>query len=285
MENNELSKNFELKTGINFNTFYNGYRNKLIWHLTKYTKDQDISQDFVDDAFTQALVKIDNFDNDKSQIHTWVYKIAENLVKKDFKDRNRLSLVSMDKENDDETHLTISGMLSDEDDNNKVETDLILIKKAKIVKDTIMSLPEKYKTVMVMRELQKKSYTDIAESCVKIQEINTTSNLKLDSPSDILDLELINNGVKNCYVNITYVDYKNKSTIQFEIEPKKSFLLTKDDIENVIDIELLTDENLVGTYRTTTNLSTIKSQISKGRQLIQSMVSNKFKNLDEHGIF
>ena len=41
---------------------------------------------------------------------------------------------------------------------------------------------------------------------------------------------------------------------------------------------------MVGTYKTTTNLSTIKSQISKGRQLIQSMVKKKFKHLDEHGI-
>ena len=189
MRENELSKKFELKTGLKFNTFYTIYKPKLVWHLTKYTKDQEVSEDFADDAFTQALLKIDNYNIEKSQIHTWVYKIAENLVKKDFKDKGRMNVVSMDKENDDS--LNLSGLISNGIENEKIEEDLILLKKVQLVKESIHSLPEKYKKVMVMRELEHKSYTDIADSCVKYIDIDTTDEIfSLESPTDLFDLEI-----------------------------------------------------------------------------------------------
>ena len=37
-------------------------------------------------------------------------------------------------------------------------------------------------------------------------------------------------------------------------------------------------------YITTTNLSTIKSQISKGRQLVIKKIESKLKHLDENGL-
>jgi len=49
-------------------------------------------------------------------------------------------------------------------------------------------------------------------------------------------------------------------------------------------IEIDAKDKIEGIYRATTNLSTIKSQISKGRQLIQSMVAKKFKYLEDNGI-
>jgi len=282
MLNDNLSIRFEQITGQKFTTFYSIYKPKLVWYLTKYTKDHELSEDFADDAFTQALLKIENYNSDKSQVHTWVYKIAENLVKKDFKDRKRINIVSMDKENND--NLNLSTLISNEllDDDSKIEDDLIVIKKAEIVKDAINRLPEKYKVVMTLRELEGKAYLDIANLCVKDYEINIENNTtNLDNISDFLDLEIKNNSRTKSYINITYND---NETIQFEIKPNSTFNLNNDEIDNILDITIISNGILNGSYRTKTNLSTIKSQISKGRQLIQSMVQKKFKLLDEHGI-
>lgn len=284
MLNDNLSNKFEQITGQNFATFYSIYKPKLIFYLTKYTKDQELSEDFADDAFTQALLKIDNYNCDKSQIHTWVYKIAENLVKKDYKDKKRMNIVSMDKENDD--NLNLSTLISNEllDDDSKIEDDLIILKKAEIVKDAIHRLPDKYKTVMVLRELENKTYLDIANLCVKDYELNLENGkINLESAPDFLDLELRNDNDINSYVNITYDDGDNK-IIQFKIKSNNTFKISRDDIEGVLDIEIISNGGISGLYRATTNLSTIKSQISKGRQLIQSMVQKKFKLIDEHGI-
>lgn len=282
MLNDNLSNHFEQITGQNFKTFYSTHKPKLVWYLTKYTKSQELSEDFADDAFTQALLKIENYNSDKSQVHTWVYKIAENLVKKDFKDQKRMNIVSMDKTNDD--NLNLSTLISNEllDDDSKIEEDLIIMKKAEIVKDAINKLPEKYKTVMKLRELEGKTYLDIANLCIKSNQIDINSNtIELDSTPDFLDLKLFNNGNENSFINIKYnID----ESIQFKIKPNSLFKLNKDDIDNILGIEIISNGELNGIYRTTTNLSTIKSQISKGRQLIQLMVHKKFKILDEQGL-
>lgn len=417
---NELAKSFQTITGQKFEDFYHKYRPKLVWYLTKYTKDQEKAEDFADDAFTQALLKIENYDKEKSQIHTWVYKIGENLVKKDFKDRKRMVVFSLDKDNNDNLNLINIIPNSDINDRHKFESDHILVKKAEIVKDAIFQLPEKYKRVMVMREIENRSYLEISELCTKEYPILLEKNkIEMPDPVDFLDLKIENKGNDYCYIDIEY--NKNKK-LQVKIEPNEIFIFNKNDIdkinqkkpqeinknitkvdvyfiicllqdngisfndmtkilsennlnkyiinysanirrcslpeypsypsdikkfvyddtnnsytplkdyldknkENIIShINILINENLSndlndklinilkklnnisngendeddenifqsikidtsstinGVYRTKTNLSTIKSQISKGRQLIQSMVKKKFKELDDNGL-
>jgi len=283
-ENISLEDKFEEITGLNFPTFYKKYRPKLVWYLTRYTRDQELAEDFADDAFTQSLIKIDNYNNEKSQIHTWIYKIAENLVKKDFKDKKKMSVVSLDKDNSENLNLINIIPNGQFEETNIMEQDSILLKKAEIVKDAISNLPEKYKKVMVLRELENRPYIDIAEICIKESEMFIDNEEKeLPGAIDFLDLNVDNKSNNNSYVNITFNEGVEK-TIQFEIKPYKSLKVSREDLENVSNIEIISNGMLHVQYRTTTNLSTIKSQISKGRQLIQSMVSKKFKLLDDQGV-
>jgi len=284
MVNNELAAKFETITGVKFTSFYKKYRPKLVWYLTRYTRDQEIAEDFADDAFIQAMIKIDNYNSEKSQIHTWIYKIAENLVKKDFKDKKKMSVVSLDKENNENLNLINIIPNGQFEEINIMEQDSIMIKKAEIVKDAIFSLPEKYKKVMVLRELENRPYIDIAEICVKEMELVLDCEEKvLPAVIDFLDLVVENKSNIESYVNVTFNEGVEK-TIQFEIKPHKTFKVSKDDLENISNIEIESYGTTCVLYRTTTNLSTIKSQISKGRQLIQTMVNKKFKLLDDQGI-
>ena len=70
-----------------------------------------------------------------------------------------------------------------------------------------------------------------------------------------------------------------------DYKPFRMFKLERDEICDISVIEIISFGKMRGLYKTTTNLSTIKSQILKGRQLIQSMVKKKFKHIDEHGIY
>ena len=109
-----------------------------------YTKDIEKSEDFADEAFIQGLEKIDTYDNVKSQIHTWIYKIAENIVKRDFKEKQRLNLTSLDFcLNDDE--LNLKKLIPYDDGLHELENQFINTKKARIVEDLIYDLPEKYR--------------------------------------------------------------------------------------------------------------------------------------------
>jgi RNA polymerase sigma factor (sigma-70 family) len=284
MINNDLEKNFEKITGLNFDTFYHKYRPKLVWYLTKFTKDQEKSEDFADDAFTQALLKIDNYNKEKSQVHTWLYKIGQNMVKKDFKDRKRMMVVSLDKENSD--NLNLINIIPHKSDSIDIENELILNEKVNIVKDTIFELPEKYKKVMILRELENKPYLEIAELCTKDYPFSITDkdSINFQNAKDFLDIYINNKGDKSCFVTFTYKDGKNIEQIQLEIKAGEELKIDKDEISGVSKVNLDTESDVIGMYRATTNLSTIKSQISKGRQLIQSLVNKKFKYIEENGL-
>lgn len=193
-----FEKQFAEITGLNFDQFYREHKPKLIWFLSHYTKDKITAEDFADEAFIQGLRKLDTYNKERSQIHTWIYKIAENIVKKEFKDQQKMRTVSMDKPIDDE-NLKLSDFIKQYDSSDDDYQDMINHKKAEMVKDAIDKLPEKYRTVLEMRELDGMAYKEISET-----------------------------------LNI--------------------------------------------------NLSTIKSQISKGRQLVIKKVQSKFNYINENGI-
>lgn len=198
MKLNEIEEKFEEITGINFNEFYRKHKTKLIWHLTKYTNDQVISEDFADEAFIQALNKIEMYNPKKgAQVHTWVYTIAENLLKRSWNEEQRLDLVSLDRELAED--FSLSDVISYNGTEVEDEEMRELCKKSELLQEAILGLPEKYKKVLIMRELDNKPYQVIA---------------------DTLDI----------------------------------------------------------------NLSTIKSQIKKGRTLVVKKVERKFKKIDEQGL-
>lgn len=284
MINNDLEKNFEKITGLQFDTFYHKYRPKLVWYLTRFTKDQEKAEDFADDAFTQALLKIDNYNKEKSQVHTWLYKIGQNMVKKDFKDRKRMMVVSLDKENSE--NLNLINIIPHKSDSIDIENELILNEKVNIVKDTIFELPDKYKKVMILRELENKPYLEIAELCTKDYPISVKDkdNIDFQNAKDFLDIYVDNKGSKSCFVTFTYKDGKKTEQIQLEVKPGEDLKIDKEEINGVTKVNLVAYDEVIGIYRATTNLSTIKSQISKGRQLIQSLVNKKFKYIEENGL-
>jgi len=160
---NRFERNFERATGIKFDVFYREQEPKLIWFLNKWTRDQEVSEDIASDAFMQCLNNVDKFDKEKSQIHTWLFKIAHNMSIKLWKDKQRLPTVSMDKEVSNDAKLSI--FLPYNDSHVELTKHEINRRKAAIVKDSIYKLPEKqakYKTVLILREIDAMSYDEIA---------------------------------------------------------------------------------------------------------------------------
>lgn len=164
---NELEKQFEERTGIIFQDFYKNYKPKLMWYISRYTKDSDVAEDHVEDAFIQALLNINTYkrpDEGGAQVNTWVYKIAENIVKKAHKDSERLPTNSLDKEMAE--NFKLSNLIPYDDGKRNVEEYNIFVKKANLIKDTIYNLSEKdskYKKVLIMREIEGMAYKEISE--------------------------------------------------------------------------------------------------------------------------
>ena len=164
---NELESLFELHTGLNFQKFYKNYKPKLKFYLSKYTQDLDIAEDHAEDAFIQALLNIETYkkpENGGAQVNTWIYKIAENIVKKAHKDDSRIPTNSLDKEFEDNG--TLSNLIPYNDGIKEFEENKVTIKKAEIVKNVIYNLSEKdrkYKRVLILREIEGMAYKEISE--------------------------------------------------------------------------------------------------------------------------
>ena len=72
---NQLEIQFEERTGINFEKFYKNHKPKLMWYIAKYTKDTEVAEDHVEDAFIQALLNINTYkrpDEGGAQVNTWI---------------------------------------------------------------------------------------------------------------------------------------------------------------------------------------------------------------------
>lgn len=164
---NALEIQFEERTGVNFKSFYKNYKPKLMWYISRYTKDLEVAEDHVEDAFIQALLNINTYkrpDEGGAQVNTWVYKIAENIVKKEHKDRGRIPTNSLDKELAENFHL--SNLIPYDDGKKQIDEYNIFVKKANFIKETIYNLPEKdskYQKVLIMREIEGMAYKEISE--------------------------------------------------------------------------------------------------------------------------
>jgi hypothetical protein len=156
-------------------------------------------------------------------------------------------------------------------------------KKCEIVYDVINSLPNKYKKVMEMRELEHMAYKDIADTIKKEITITTNKNFLFDNPEDFYNLKLKNLGEKEAFLKFK----KEENYIEKIIKPGEEIFITRDDItfeKSGSTIKLECDSVVVGKYITTTNLSTIKSQIKKGRELIQKKSKKRFEIITKNGV-
>jgi len=284
---NKYEKQFKDITGLDFDSYYNKEKGSLAYYISRcYTHDMDRANDFANQAFMQALEKIDTYRIEKSLFKTWLTKIAINLVIKEWKDTHKYNFISLERDTTEAPSiLNILKSDNNEDYNLQEEENK---KKCEIVYDVIENLPDKYKNVMVMRELNNMAYKDIADS-IKKEIIIDLENEKvlLENPEDFFSLDLNNNGDNEIIINFTSENCEDCYTRI--ILPNDNVTITRDDIEweRGMNDSFMVDSTLTettGLYITTTNLSTIKSQIKKGRELIIKKVKKKFDIINENGL-
>ena len=149
---------FEELTGQNFTEVYNKFKSKILFNLRRYNNDN--LDDLVEDAFTAALLYSHTYNKDKSSVQTWIWNIAENLIKFDFK-RNKIKTISLDIERP--ADYSYQDILPYNDEKYLIEEQEIFVIKAAIIKKVIYSMKEKFKTVLIMREIDGCTYQEIAE--------------------------------------------------------------------------------------------------------------------------
>ena len=136
------------------------YQTRLLNFIYRTIGDRDRAEDLVQEVFIRVYRHLHRFDRSK-KFSTWVYTIASNLAKNELRNRSRNPLVlfqTLQSGNDDEDRpLQFEDTTARPDD---------LYRKRhlrELVEDTVAKLPEHHRQVFVLRELEGKSYEEIAE--------------------------------------------------------------------------------------------------------------------------
>ena len=143
-----------------FQHLYERYRDRLVHFIIRKTGDPDRAQDLVQEAFIRVTRHLHRFDTTK-KFSTWVYTIASNLSKNELRNRSRSPLVLFQKlENSwDDDHRPIQF------EDSRMRPDDLYRKRylRRIVEEIVQELPEHHQLVFRLRELEGKSYEEIAE--------------------------------------------------------------------------------------------------------------------------
>jgi len=136
------------------------YQTRLLNFIYRTIGDREKAEDLVQEVFIRVYRHLHRFDRSK-KFSTWAYTIASNLAKNELRNRSRNPLVLFQ---------TVQKNLQDDDrplqfeDPNSRPDDMYRRRHLRqIVEETVAKLPEHHRNVFILRELEGKSYEEIAE--------------------------------------------------------------------------------------------------------------------------
>ena len=136
------------------------YQTRLLNFVYRTTGDRERAEDLVQETFIRVYRHLHRFDQSK-KFSTWVYTIASNLAKNELRNRSRNPLVLFQtiKKNWDADARPLEW-----EDNTYRPDDLFRKRHLKsMVENTVDQLPEHHRTVFILREMEGKTYEEIAE--------------------------------------------------------------------------------------------------------------------------
>jgi RNA polymerase sigma-70 factor (ECF subfamily) len=143
-----------------FDALVDRYQTRLLNFIYRTVGDRERSEDLVQEAFIRVHRHMARFDHTK-KFSTWIYTIASNLAKNELRNRSRNPLVLF---------TTMTQGWEDEErplefeDSSMRPDDLYRKRHVKaLVEQTVAQLPKHHREVFVLRELEGRSYEEIAD--------------------------------------------------------------------------------------------------------------------------
>ena len=141
-----------------FNELVSRYQVRLHNFLYRYTKDHQDCEDLVQETFLRVHKSKHSYER-IAKFSTWMYTIALNLAKSLYKRKQRMYQISIHKDETDpddrEVVLEDSHILQDEELHEKLCMEQL--------EKALMELPEEFREVVMLRDLQQLSYEEVTE--------------------------------------------------------------------------------------------------------------------------
>lgn len=134
------------------------YRRRLLHFVDRMIHDRERAEDLVQETFVRVYRHLHRFDRTR-KFTTWVYTIASNLAKNELRDRARHALVFPES-----TARADGGpwLLQAEDVSTRPDRVYQRRYLGEAVDRCVAQLPEHHREVFVLREMEGRTYEDIA---------------------------------------------------------------------------------------------------------------------------
>ena len=135
------------------------YQDRLHNFLYRYTHDHQDCEDLVQETFLRVHKSKASYER-IAKFSTWMYTIALNLAKSLYKKKQRMYKVSIHKDPNDsegfEMHIEDPNILPDQELHEKLSLEQL--------EKALMSLPEDFREVVMLRDLQDMTYEEISDA-------------------------------------------------------------------------------------------------------------------------
>jgi RNA polymerase sigma-70 factor (ECF subfamily) len=139
------------------------YKDSITNYLNMMVGDYDIAVDLCQETFLRVYRSIDRYSN-LYQFSTWIYRIATNLGIDEIRYRKRRGQVFYRNVLGSRQSADKEGREFEITDIRRNPSDEILRKESsRVLGDAIRSLPKKYRTAFIMKEVQELPYETIAK--------------------------------------------------------------------------------------------------------------------------
>ena len=144
MNDKELIEGLKKRDKKTFNKVMDLYKNKIFNYLYMIFNDMDMAEELTQETFVRVYFKSKHLRTDK--LKSWIYKIATNLARSEFRKMKVRNLISIDDINNNKD------MSVNYNNIDKISLESLLNK-----------IPEKYRTPLIMKEIEGFTYGEISK--------------------------------------------------------------------------------------------------------------------------
>jgi RNA polymerase sigma-70 factor (ECF subfamily) len=132
------------------------YNGRLYNFIYRFVGDRETAEDIVQETFLRAFRKRKEY-RAIANFSTWLFTIAGNLAKSELRRRKRWRLFSIDRAEETDTGMDLPDVSALPD--RVAESSLADVQ----IQQAIASLPDNYRQVILLRDVQGMSYQEISE--------------------------------------------------------------------------------------------------------------------------
>jgi RNA polymerase sigma-70 factor (ECF subfamily) len=130
------------------------YQSKVFSMALSFTRNREAADDLAQEVFLKAYLALPKF-RFKSEFSTWLYRISVNHIKDYLRKKGRVREVSLDEVRELPSADDEQAVLIEEEKEAEARKNL--------VRKVVESLPEKYKMIITLRDIQGLAYERISE--------------------------------------------------------------------------------------------------------------------------